>query len=164
MASKSDPLANSLALCRPSPRVRSCPAVRCSRTRATMPCVKRMGSSCHAMSAAPVAGRGALRGEDGEEKSDANSSDFFPSLSLSSFSLLPLWHSTSSLTPVDASPRQSVTFRAPRGRHPTRALTPQTPGGGGREDALLCLCRRGWFREVDKMLDCLTFAPFWRPF
>ena len=53
---------------------------------------------------------------------------------------------------MDASPRQSVTFRAPRGRHPTRALTPQTPGGGGREDAILCLCRRGWLREVDKML------------
>ena len=90
-------------------------------------------------------------------------SDLFPSLSLSSFSL-PLRHSTSSLTPVDASPRQSVTFRAPRGRHPTRALTPQTPGGGGREDAILCLCRRGWFREVDKMLNCFAFAPFWRPF
>ena len=92
----------------------------------------RLGSSCHAMSAAPVAGRGALREEDGEDKSDANCSEFFPSLSLSSFTL-PLWHSTSSLTPVDASPRQSVTFRAPRGRHPTRALTPQTPGGGGEK-------------------------------
>ena len=38
------------------------------------------------MSAAPVAGRGALREEDGEEKSDANRSDFSPSLSLSSHS------------------------------------------------------------------------------
>ena len=167
-------LANSLTLWGPSARVTSCPAIdfldalalhasmQCDayfgssprilswgETRGTLPCARRKGVGSRA---APVAGRGALREEDGEEESAA-------------FRFFSLSHSPLSFC-LGALPRQSATFRAPHG-----ALTrwhkgphPTTPWRGGREDALLCLSRRGWFREVAKMLDCLSFAPFWRLF
>ena len=58
-------------------------------TRGTLPCARRKGVGSRA---APVADRGALREEDGEEESAAYCSDFFPSLtllSLSAFVALP---------------------------------------------------------------------------
>ena len=175
MGSKMVPIANSLALWGPSARVTSCPAIdfldalalhasmQCDayfgssprilswgETRGTLPCARRKGVGSRA---APVAGRGALREEDGEEESAAL------------LRFISLSHSPLSFC-LGALPRQSATFRAPHG-----ALTrwhkgphPTTPWRGGREDALLCLSRRGWFREVAKMLDCLSFAPFWRLF
>ena len=139
MGSKMVPIANSLALWGPSARVTSCPAIdfldalalhasmQCDayfgssprilswgETRGTLPCARRKGVGSRA---APVAGRGALREEDGEEESAPIS---FP-LSLSSF-FLP-WRLATAVGHVP---------RAPRGPHPVaQGPSPDNPLAGG---------------------------------
>ena len=151
MGSKMVPIANNLALWGPSARVTSCPAIdfldalalhasmQCDayfgssprilswgETRGTLPSARRKGVGSRA---APVAGRGALREEDGEEESAAYSSDFFPSLTLLFLSALAPCHGS---RPRSARP----TGPSPGG---TRALTRQPLGGGG-EKMLFFVC------------------------
>ena len=103
-------------------------------TRGTLPCARRKGEG---ESAAPGAGRGALREEDGEEKNGANCSDFFPPLTLLFFpASLPL--------PFLSLPLLSLGRLAPAARHRARrrtatcaGLVPRAPWGAPHARATL---------------------------